>query len=101
MRTFFTGDIQYIEADIVLGTIINDTSNKLQPIMAHPPDNTSDISLDTFLTRILDFNKNETQKKKGVKLDFKSIDVFNGSLELLKTLWESVCYLKFEKMSIF
>lgn len=59
--------------------------------MAHPPDNTSDLSLDSFLSQILDFNKvKEIQSKKGVKLDFKSIDVFEGSLNYLKTLWESV-----------
>lgn len=61
--------------------------------MAHPPVNTSDLSLDEFLTQIQEFNKaKELQNKKGVKLDFKSIDVFERSLDLLKTLWEGVGY---------
>lgn len=59
--------------------------------MAHPPGNTSDLSLDAFLTQIFQFNSEKSvPNKKGVKLDFKSIDVFEGSLALLKTLWESV-----------
>lgn len=75
----------------MLGTLINDASMTIQPIMAHPPNTTSDLSLDQFLTQIQEFNKEkELQSKKGVKLDFKSIDVFEASLTLLKTLWESV-----------
>lgn len=75
----------------MLGTLINDATHTEQPIMAHPPDNTSDISLDQFLTQILDFNnQKDVDSKKGVKLDFKSIEVFEGSLDLLRSLWESV-----------
>lgn len=88
----FVADIQFIEADIVLGTLTTAPNDPPQPIMAHPPADTSDISLDQFLTQINEFNKaeKEIQKRKGVKLDFKSIDVFNGSLNLLRTLWEEV-----------
>lgn len=59
--------------------------------MGHPPSITSDITLQSFLTQILEFNRpKEEQNRKGVKLDFKSIEVFEGSLNMLKSLWESV-----------
>lgn len=83
----FTGDIDMIEADIVLGKI-NNTGPDL-PIMGHPPAVTSDISLNTFLHTVLNFNNN-TKEKKGVKLDFKSIEVFEGSLDILHELWHLV-----------
>ncbi|XP_055849073.1 protein FAM151B isoform X2 [Episyrphus balteatus] len=82
-------DIDMIEADIVLGKI-NNTGPDL-PVMGHPPKQTSDISLESFLRQILDFN-NKTDHKKGVKLDFKSIEVFEGSLALLHGLWSSMTY---------
>lgn len=83
-----------IEADIVLGTLINDTSGREQPVMGHPPANTSDISLEEFLTKILQFNNNITNisEKKGVKLDFKSTIVFNGSVQMLENLWSQMNY---------
>lgn len=100
-KNSISGDIQFIEADIVLGTLINDPTNQLQPVMGHPPVTTSDISLDQFLGRILDFNNGqETQHKKGVKLDFKSIEVFEGSLTMLRSLWESVSWLNFWSLVI-
>ncbi|KAG4072692.1 hypothetical protein HA402_001804 [Bradysia odoriphaga] len=93
LDSVLSSDIQFIEADIVLGTLIDDATHTQQPIMAHPPANTSDISLDKFLTQILNFNKaKDVDSKKGVKLDFKSIDVFEGSLVLLRSLWESMNY---------
>lgn len=86
------GDIQFIEADIVLGTIINDPSQIIQPVMGHPPNVVSDITLQSFLTKILDFNRDKDERnRKGVKLDFKSIEVFEGSLSMLTSLWDSVC----------
>lgn len=82
-----------IEADIVYGRLINDTSNVLQPIMAHPPSLTSDITLKSFLTQVLSFNNMVTkQKQKGVKLDFKSTDVFENSLPMLIELWDTMNY---------
>lgn len=64
-----------------------------QPVMGHPPANTSDISLEQFLRQILEFNnKNTTTVKKGVKLDFKSTEVFNGSRALLQDLWPLMDY---------
>lgn len=82
-----------IEADIVFGRLMNDPSSDLQPIMAHPPLLTSDISLKSFLTQVLDFNKNNgKEKQKGVKLDFKSTEVFQSSLPMLIELWNIMNY---------
>lgn len=82
-----------IEADIVYGFLVDDESKQLQPVMAHPPTNSSDISLRSFLTQILDFNQGTSKgKQKGVKLDFKSTDVFENSLPMLNELWTTMNY---------
>jgi hypothetical protein len=77
----------------VLGRLINDSSQMLQPVMGHPPAVTSDISLGNFLSDILNFNLANPSRQKGIKLDFKSIEVFNGSMPLLRSLWASVSIL--------
>lgn len=59
--------------------------------MGHPPIDHSDISLESFLSQIFKFNS-ETIHKKGVKLDFKSIEVFNASLDLLIKIWNTLDY---------
>ncbi|NWS22633.1 F151B protein, partial [Pachyramphus minor] len=46
------------------------------PILAHPPDTDSDITLQEWLTQMVSTNK-------GIKLDFKSLDAVGPSLELL------------------
>ena len=77
-----------IEADIVYGYLKDDPTKELQPIMAHPPILESDITLKSFLTQIMNFNKeNVKEKQKGVKLDFKSTDVYSSSLPMLIELW--------------
>lgn len=86
------GNVRMIEADILLGTLESDDTVIL-PIMAHPPHTTSDLSLETFLRCILAHNDEHTNNVKGVKLDFKSIESFDGSLNLLKSLWHLVIYL--------
>lgn len=89
----FLADIDMIEADIVFGLLDGDLSGEHRPIMAHPPTNSSDISLESFLTQILDFNNaNVKEKQKGVKLDFKSTDVFQKSLPMLIELWGVMDY---------
>lgn len=85
-----TGLIQFIEADIVLGTLIDQPNATPQPVMGHPPNTVSDITLESFLNQILAFNTANDASKKGVKLDFKSIEVFQGSLEMLTSLWSRV-----------
>ncbi|XP_011180365.1 protein FAM151B isoform X2 [Zeugodacus cucurbitae] len=77
-------DINMIEADIVLGKL-NNTGDDL-PVMAHPPANSSDLSLTEFMLRILEHNAEHVEDAKGVKLDFKSIEVFEGSLDILSEL---------------
>ncbi|NXQ29341.1 F151B protein, partial [Alaudala cheleensis] len=46
------------------------------PILAHPPDTDSDITLQEWLTQMVSTNK-------GIKLDFKSLAAVGPSLELL------------------
>ncbi|NWI58645.1 F151B protein, partial [Calyptomena viridis] len=46
------------------------------PILAHPPDTDSDITLQEWLAQMVNTNK-------GIKLDFKSLDAVRPSLELL------------------
>lgn len=77
-----------IEADIVLGTLVNSTTNTTTiPVMGHPPANTSDLSLQVFLTEVSNYNldSNHSATKKGVKLDFKSIEAFNASIEIVRS----------------
>ncbi|KAK2492084.1 hypothetical protein MC885_002015 [Smutsia gigantea] len=50
-----------IEADVLLP---GDGSERGQPIMAHPPETTSDNTLQEWLTEVMKSNK-------GIKLDFK------------------------------
>ncbi|XP_043270804.1 protein FAM151B isoform X2 [Venturia canescens] len=76
-----TDKAMMLEADVVLGTLNdpsggNDTENI--PIMAHPPEVTSDLSLEEFLESVL------ADGKRGIKLDFKSIEAFKGSQAILE-----------------
>ncbi|XP_014244685.1 protein FAM151B isoform X2 [Cimex lectularius] len=73
------GSAMMIEADVVLGTLIGDRSQQLIPIMAHPPENTSDLSLEMFIVMFLD-----SQAAKGMKLDFKSREAFSASENILE-----------------
>ncbi|NXB37688.1 F151B protein, partial [Eulacestoma nigropectus] len=49
------------------------------PILAHPPDTDSDITLQEWLAEMVSTNK-------GIKLDFKSLEAVGPSLELLGQL---------------
>ncbi|NXI00549.1 F151B protein, partial [Pachycephala philippinensis] len=49
------------------------------PILAHPPDTDSDITLQEWLAQMVSTNK-------GIKLDFKSLGAVGPSLELLEQL---------------
>nr|APD15636.1 hypothetical protein [Cotesia chilonis] len=83
-ETLADESIMMVEADIVLGTVGN--FSEIIPIMAHPPNNNSDLSLADFLTAMV------KHKKKGVKLDFKTIEAFNASLELLTKHRENMTF---------
>ncbi|KOB76696.1 Uncharacterized protein OBRU01_05300, partial [Operophtera brumata] len=71
-----------LEADIVLGHVIGKESGPPIPIMAHPPATTSDLALSDFLSTVAQYN-NVNPKQKGVKLDFKGIEAFEKSQELI------------------
>ncbi|XP_050098775.1 protein FAM151B isoform X1 [Anopheles aquasalis] len=82
------GDIQFIEADISLGFLKEDVNQEAEiPIMAHPPATVSDISLQTFLTRVLQYNQ-QAVKPKGIKLDFKSIGAFERSIDIIRSSYD-------------
>lgn len=79
-----------LEADIVLGKLVNSTNlTEDIPIMGHPPATTSDLSLEEFLNKINNYN-NLSSSKKGVKLDFKTIEVFIKSQDILTTIYPTV-----------
>lgn len=86
------GDVMMIEADIVLGSLINTEYVDKIPIMGHPPTTTSDLSLAMFLKWVLDYNeaaiRNDTGK--GIKLDFKSIEVFEASIPILLEVYDKM-----------
>lgn len=63
-----------IEADVTLA----ETSRYPVPIMAHPPSNTSDLTLEDFLVEIVRSNC-----AKGIKLDFKSTRVVEPAFRVL------------------
>lgn len=62
------------------------------PIMGHPPQTTSDLTLEQFLKEVAAYNKNATTPK-GVKLDFKSLEALQAALtswkknDDLKNVW--------------
>jgi len=73
------GTDMMIEADVSMGTLTTGNDSTVLPIMAHPPHKTSDLSLEQFLTTIL-----ESGKRKGIKLDFKDIDIVEPAFAMLK-----------------
>ena len=79
-----------IEADVLMGKLINDTRNQLIPIMCHPPNQTSDLSLDNFIKQIIEFNESYKTYEKGFKLDFKSTEVVENSKQVLQKYNEKV-----------
>lgn len=88
------GEINYIEADISLGYLQNDTEKLCKiPIMAHPPATESNLSLKEFLQRVFLFNsKAENSKVKGIKLDFKSIEALEKSVEIVQQYYSITKY---------
>ncbi|XP_032012834.1 protein FAM151B isoform X1 [Hylobates moloch] len=65
-----------IEADVLLPS---DGSEHSQPIMAHPPETSSDNTLQEWLTEVMKSNK-------GIKLDFKSLAAVEPSMMLLENV---------------
>lgn len=77
---FIIGDVMMLEADVLLGTLVGsgDGSSPM-PIMAHPPNKTSDLSLEMFIDKII-----KSGRRKGIKLDFKTKDAFVASENILE-----------------
>ncbi|KAL6465975.1 hypothetical protein MHYP_G00261080 [Metynnis hypsauchen] len=66
------GPAQMIEADVLLRG-----HDPKEPIMAHPPDTDSDITLQDWLSAVVTSDK-------GIKLDFKSLAAVETSMALLE-----------------
>ncbi|CAF0976824.1 unnamed protein product [Rotaria magnacalcarata] len=62
--------LMFIEADILIG------SSSPDPIMAHPPNKTSDLTFSEFLKQV-------KSSSKGLKLDFKDINALQPCLDAL------------------
>lgn len=83
-----------LEADILMGTLTDDPTETIQPIMAHPPKNSSDISVESFLSQIHDFNAKNPNKTKGIKLDFKELEAVAPSIRSLRSrVWTKDVWL--------
>jgi len=84
--------ITAIESDIVLGTCNDDEEEvligeRIQPIMAHPPSKTSDLSFKKFLEMsTYDSKISSKEMKKHLKLDFKEIDAVEPVLQNVKDM---------------
>ncbi|XP_012222554.1 protein FAM151B isoform X2 [Linepithema humile] len=78
-KALSSGDIMMLEADVVLGKVNGTNSAYQVPIMAHPPANESDLSLEDFLETFI----RQSNGSKGIKLDFKSDEVFDLSKNFL------------------
>ena len=70
-----------------MGTLTTDPTNII-PIMAHPPKNESDLSVQSFLQQVWEFNNKNPDYKKGIKLDFKDIEAVAPSIAFLKAINE-------------
>ena len=94
-----------IEADLLMGTDHSDTEQhrvvnrnreekRRVPIMAHPPEDSSDLSLDTFLRQVTKEKRPASPQlgnkrrylEKHIKLDFKDIATVEPALKLFKEL---------------
>ncbi|XP_011702125.1 PREDICTED: protein FAM151B isoform X2 [Wasmannia auropunctata] len=82
-KALSSGDVMMLEADVVMGKLNNTNNTSEIPIMAHPPNTESDLSLEEFL------NITNTNGSKGIKLDFKTNDAFNNSKSILKK-WQPI-----------
>jgi hypothetical protein len=82
-------NITAIESDIVMGSVIACDASKegssqthiQQPIMAHPPNTTSDLSFRHFMKLAMN-DKQELQKH--LKLDFKQAECVPAGLDILR-----------------
>ena len=75
LQEALAGDTMMIEADVSIGP-------GGEPIMAHPPAIDSDLSLQQFLDIVI--AETEGGARKGIKLDFKAIEIVEPSLKMVK-----------------
>ncbi|XP_044302621.1 protein FAM151B isoform X2 [Varanus komodoensis] len=75
MKEAIQSTAHMIEADILL----QEGVGRSEPVMAHPPETSSDNSLQEWLNEVKNTNK-------GIKLDFKSLAAVNPSIKLLGDL---------------
>jgi hypothetical protein len=73
------GSLMFIEADILIDPLTN------QPIMAHPPHTSSDLTFSEFLQQT-------RSSSKGLKLDFKDINALQPCLEELEAQKDYVSF---------
>eukprot|EP00977_Amphora_coffeiformis_P005623 scaffold1181_cov152-Amphora_coffeaeformis.AAC.15 len=78
-----------IEADLLMGTDQSEhgLKEKRVPIMAHPPEDSSDLPLDVFLRRVTKELASQPGKRhleKHIKLDFKDMESVEPALKMLK-----------------
>lgn len=78
LNEFLKTDILMFEGDVLMRYNRNDTD----PIMAHPPANDSDLTLQTFLNSL-------KPTRKGIKLDFKTIMAVAPAMLLLKSVYDT------------
>ncbi|KAK3863553.1 hypothetical protein Pcinc_030703 [Petrolisthes cinctipes] len=74
--------VMMLEADVLAGTLEDSVDTSPVPIMAHPPDTESDLTLAMWIEAVIAANKEG--KKKGVKLDFKDLSIVQESLKTLE-----------------
>lgn len=82
-------DLMFIESDI----LIADDGETSQPIMAHPPNLTSDLTFNEWLSSCL-------PSVKGLKLDFKSPKALTPCLNRIKAVEKKVSILYFCLLSV-
>ena len=76
--------VMMIEADVLLRGQ-NTADQQMTPIMARPPDTASDVTLAEWLALV-------KGRGKGLKLDFKSIEAVELSLQTIVEIKEEVSF---------
>ncbi|XP_076352893.1 menorin-like isoform X1 [Tachypleus tridentatus] len=85
LERHLASDVVFLEADVLLGHVRGKESGPAVPIMAHPPLKTSDVTLEDWIDTVI-----ASRKRKGVKLDFKVLDVLEESLKILQSRKEEL-----------
>jgi len=53
LKAAIDGEVMMLEADVVLGLDLNNLDKGQMPVMAHPPDILSDLTLKEFLEGVI------------------------------------------------